>query len=123
MTITDLDVFMGNLKRLIYDSSNKLIRSNPLIHTRMPIIQNFYEELVYLTGSIDFNNRINNDEEPLHEVDDVDNRKRRLMDVALEAENIIAMFISTMILKRLRRTPQNEDCNRLNGFVPAIWHK
>ncbi|XP_023731569.1 putative late blight resistance protein homolog R1A-10 [Lactuca sativa] len=100
MAITRLDVFLGNLKRLIYDSSNKLIASNRLIQARMLEIQLFYEELDYLIES-GFNNMINNDEEPFREVDEIEiNWKRRLMDVAHKAENIIDTFISTAILKQ-----------------------
>ena len=96
MAIIDLDAFMSNLKRLIYDTSNELIRSNRFIRAKMSEIELLYKEFGYLIGSA--LNDMDVDEKQLHGLEDAEKWKRRLMDIAQKAENAVDMFISSAIL-------------------------
>ncbi|PWA80246.1 NB-ARC domains-containing protein [Artemisia annua] len=96
MKNTDLQVFMQNLNRLICANHNLLIRNNPIIEAKKTEIELLYVELSSLIKSCFKNMPI--DEEQLHELADVEHWKKKIMDVAHEAEDIVDMFISSAIL-------------------------
>ena len=96
MATAEMELFMTKLRWLIYDDTNSLVRANPLIKAKKPGIQLLYEELGSLID-LWFKYKTNNQEQ-LHELEDVGSWKRELTDLAHEAEDIIDMFISYAIL-------------------------
>ncbi|CAH1449027.1 unnamed protein product [Lactuca virosa] len=112
MTTTDLDVFMENLEQLLYDDSNKLISSNELIKAKKPEIELLYKMLEDLIGS--GLNNTNTEEEQLHEAEDMENWKRRLINGLHEAENAIDKFIYSAYLKEIDDVQKSK---RFDGLV------
>ncbi|PWA59203.1 NB-ARC domains-containing protein [Artemisia annua] len=122
MATADIELFMTKLRWLLYDDTNDLVRTNPLIKAKKPDIQLLYEELGSLID-LWFKYWTNNQEQ-LHELEDLGSWKRELTDVAREAEDIIDVFISYAILnnnikgsnKRLRH-----DTSVSHG-ASVNWH-
>ncbi|KAI3760251.1 hypothetical protein L1987_50644 [Smallanthus sonchifolius] len=86
MTNTDLEMFMENLRKLVYENYyTTSIGNNPLIEAKKPEIRLLYEELCNLIA--------------IHEPEDVGNWKTRLIQAALEAEDSVDMFVSSAIIK------------------------
>ncbi|XP_076936938.1 disease resistance protein RPP13-like [Bidens hawaiensis] len=96
MTDVDLELFMVNLRTLVYENDNDtLFRNNPLIDAKKPEIQLLYEELSHLIGCC-----FKDEEQQPHDLEDVENWKRRLMEAAQEAEDTIDMFVSSAVIKK-----------------------
>ncbi|PWA35308.1 NB-ARC domains-containing protein [Artemisia annua] len=95
MMYTGLELFMENLKNLIYWDDNPLISNNPLILSERPQIELLYKELELMIQYL-----FDEKEEDLHELEKVKNLKKEFKDVAQEAHNTVGRFVYFMNASR-----------------------
>ncbi|KAK9051915.1 hypothetical protein SSX86_028543 [Deinandra increscens subsp. villosa] len=103
MAHTGLELFMEKLKRMIYMKDNPLVRNHPSVLSERPQFQLLYEKLGSMIQTLFVENENN-----LHELDEIKNLKKRLKDVAEDAHDTVDLFVSDIIL-RSKRLPRRSD--------------
>ncbi|PWA92048.1 Disease resistance protein [Artemisia annua] len=95
MTYTGLELFMENLKQLIYSNDNPLINNHPSILSKRPQLQLLYEELDSMIQIL------------FHgEHTELQYLKRRFKNTAEEAQDIIDLFVSGVHYRKIGYSPR-----------------
>ncbi|PWA98207.1 Disease resistance protein [Artemisia annua] len=102
MTYTGLELFMENLKQLIYSNDNPLINNHPSILSERPQLQLLYEEL-YSMIQILFDEHTE-----LHDLQKVQYLKRSLKHTADEAQDVIDLFVSGVHFRKKGYSPRSD---------------
>ncbi|PWA78618.1 Disease resistance protein [Artemisia annua] len=97
MTSTGLELFMENLKQLIYSNDNPLINNHPSIVSERPQLQLLYEELDSMIQIL------------FHgEHTELQYLKRRFKNTAEEAQDIIDLFVSGVHCRKIGYSPRSD---------------
>ncbi|PWA55592.1 Disease resistance protein [Artemisia annua] len=97
MTYTGLELFMDNLKQLIYSNDNPLINNHPSILSERPQLQLLYEELDSMIQIL------------FHGVHtELQYLKRRLKNTVEEAQDIIDLFVSGVHCRKIGYSPRSD---------------
>nr|GEV88943.1 disease resistance protein [Tanacetum cinerariifolium] len=103
MTYTGLELFMENLKQLIYSNDNPLINNHPSILSERPQLQLLYEELDSMIQIL-----FDCEHTELHELKSVKDLKRRFKNTAEEAQDIIDLFVSGVYFRNQGYSPRSD---------------
>ncbi|GJR60977.1 disease resistance protein [Tanacetum coccineum] len=103
MTYTGLELFMENLKQLIYSNDNPLSNNHPSILSERPQLQLLYEELDSMIQIL-----FDCEHTELHELKSVKDLKRRLKNTAEEAQDIIDLFVSGVHFRKKGYSPRSD---------------
>ncbi|PWA49255.1 NB-ARC domains-containing protein [Artemisia annua] len=97
MTYTGLELFMDNLKQLIYSNDNPLINNHPSILSERPQLQLLYEELDSMIQIL------------FHGVHtELQYLKRRFKNTVEEAQDIIDLFVSGVHCRKTGYSPRSD---------------
>ncbi|KAF5778557.1 putative P-loop containing nucleoside triphosphate hydrolase, leucine-rich repeat domain superfamily [Helianthus annuus] len=94
MAYTGMELFMENLKMLIYNNDNPVINNHPSVLSKRSEILLLYEELSSMIQILFVEK-----ENDIHELEEVRNLKKRFRDLAEEVHNTIGLFVYVVNFK------------------------